>query len=166
MKRPLIKSAQWAAVFIVLLAACCACDTQDSLQEELGKAYERFPNVDRDAYLALNTTVLPDVMTGEYLQQSIARIEGVRTMVAEGKTTRVYRNAEDYEIDRVWIEEYNTSAAVIKVKVRYRIFEQNLETDERRYLDDFWHWRMQRVWLVNEEGSWKVESVEFIGWSG
>jgi hypothetical protein len=66
----------------------------------------------------------------------------------------------------VWVLEYAPPKAVIEVRIDYRIFEQNLETGERRYVDDNLYWRRMTVWLVNENGVWKVRDHEFISWSG
>ena len=156
--------ARWI-LWAILMVGFGACGTHPQA-EELGQAYLRFLNQDRDSYLTLDPAGLDEVMTGDYLQKSIDRIEGIRVMLEEGRTTRDYRNAEEYEINRVWVLEYAPPAAIIRVRIDYRTFEQNLQTGERRYVSDRLRYRIMKVWLVNENGVWKVRAQEFLGWSG
>jgi hypothetical protein len=159
-----LRLVRWA-LWVILVVGCGACGAHPQA-EELGQAYVCFLNVDRDTYLSLDPTGLDQVTTGEYLQKSIDRLEGTRAAVEEGEFEWKYHNGEEYELDRVWVLEYAPPEAVIEVRIDYRIFEQNLETGERRYVDDNLYWRRMTVWLVNEEGVWKVRDQEFISWSG
>lgn len=155
---------RWA-LWVILVVGCGACGMHPQA-EELGQAYVRFLNARRDTYLSLDPTGLDQVTTGEYLRKLIDRVEGVRRMVDEGEVEWEYQNGEEYELDRVWVLEHTPQEAVIEVRIGYRIFEQNLETGERRYVDDYLRWRLMTVWLINEDGVWKVRDHEFIDWSG
>jgi len=148
-----------------LVVGCGACGTHPQA-EELGQAYLRFLNVDRDAHLALDPTGLDQVMTGERLQKAIDVIEGTRAAVEEGRFEWKERQGEEYELNRVRVLEYAPPEAVIQVRIDYRSYVLNSETGERRYLHDRLRYRVMKVWLVNEDGVWKVRETKFLGWSG
>jgi hypothetical protein len=128
-------------------------------QEELKAAYERYAETWQEAELTLDTSRLSEVATGEVLEFAISSIER--------KANYTELLSEEFEIVWVQVLDYSPSRAVIEVKENYRPFSQDPKTGSRYYdPTGRWVWRILRVTLVQEDGTWKVQDFDFVSWSG
>jgi hypothetical protein len=141
-----------------LLLAGCALFPHPH-QEELRAAYERYAETWQEAELTLDTSRLAEVATGEVLELAILSIEQ--------RTDFTELISEEFEIVWVQVLDYSPTRATIEVKKKYRGFSQDFQTGKRYYgLTDRWYWRITRVTLVQEDGAWKVQDIDFVSWSG
>jgi hypothetical protein len=128
-------------------------------QEELRAAYSRYAETWQEAELTLDTSRLSEVATGELLEFMVSSIE------RRAALNVLY--SDEFEIVWVRVLDYSPQKAIIEVKKRYRYFGQDPETGRRDYgPTDSWHWRIIKVVLVQEDGTWKVQDIDFVSWSG
>jgi hypothetical protein len=141
-----------------LLLAGCALFPHPH-QEELRAAYERYSEAWQEAELTLDASRLSEVATGELLEFMVSSIERTAALNV------LY--SKEFEIVWVRVLDYSPPRATIEVKENYRYFGQDPETGRRDYgPTGSWHWRIIKVVLVQEDGTWKVQDIDFVSWSG
>jgi hypothetical protein len=141
-------------ILVCLFFTGCASSPHPH-QEELKAAYERYLRTIQEAELTLDTSRLSEVVTGELLESTVAGIE-------RQKADFPKLISNDFEIVSFRVLDYNPPRATIEVGENYRYFNQNAITGERDYgpSPDRWICHLFRVTLVQEEGTWKVLSLD------
>ncbi len=147
-------------VLFVILSCKVGTQLPFSQEAELRLAYEKYREYLLGAALTHNFSQLPDVITGNALEDTIAHL----------KTRKKYssRFGTETEIISFEILESNETQATIQVKEYYRSFYLDpIEPGRRIYQSELHqHWYINQYQFVKEAGQWKVVSSEAIDWSG